>query len=68
MTNELHIPWDPGISLDFSRDDAPMSTICTLIELPSFTVDPSQRSAPPSPPWSRRDVTVLLPQPSPWLD
>ena len=47
---ELDSPWDPGISSIFSRDDAPCSTLCALIELPSFTTNPSWRSAPPLPP------------------
>jgi len=47
IANELDISWDPGISFVFSKDDMPMSVIGVLIELPSFTVDPSQRPAPP---------------------
>jgi len=50
MTDELDISWDPSTNSVFSRDDAPQSTICVLIELPSFTVDPSRRPAPPPPP------------------
>ena len=65
MTNELDIPWDPGISSVFIRDDASLSTICALIELPSFTTDPSRRSAPPLLPWSRCDALVLISQPPP---
>ena len=45
MTDELDIPWDPGISSVFSRDA--LSAISALIELPSFTADPSRTSSPP---------------------
>ena len=65
---ELDIPWNLGISSDFSRDDEPLSAIGALIDLPSFTVNLSQRLAPPPPSWSRYDVPVLLPWPPPWLD
>jgi len=37
MTDEWDISWDPDINSVFSRDDAHLSTICTLIKLPSFT-------------------------------
>ena len=65
---ESNSPWDLGISSIFSRDDGPRSTLYALIELPAFTVDPSRRPTPPPPPWSRRDVSVLLPRLPPWPD
>jgi len=66
MIDELDIPWDPDSNSVFSGDDVPLSTICTLIELPSFIVDPSWRPAPTPSPWSRCDVWVLLSRPPPW--
>jgi len=65
---ELDISRDSGISSVFSMDDAPLSTTGALIELPSFTVDSSQRPLPLPPSWCRCDVPVLLPQPPPWPD
>ena len=65
---ELDSPWDPDISSVFSRNDVPWSTLYSLIELPSFTADPSRRPAPPPPPWYQRDVPVMMPRPSPWPD
>jgi len=61
MIDELDISWDPDISFIFSRDDVPLFIICALIELLSFTVDPSRRPGPFPPPWSRHDAPVLLP-------
>ena len=40
IAHQLYTPWDPDISSIFSSDDVPWSTFCTLIELPSFIVDP----------------------------
>jgi len=57
---ELNTSWDPDISYVFSRNDTPLSTIGVLIELPSFTADPSQR-----PPWSRCNTLVLILRPPP---
>jgi len=66
MIDELDIPCDPDISSVFNRDDAYLSTICVLIELPYFTVVPSRR--PPPPPWSQREALVLILRPPPWPD
>ena len=65
---ELDSPWDPGISSVFSSDDAPWSTLYVLIELPSFTANPSRRPVPPPPPWYQHGVPVMLPRPPPWPD
>ena len=62
ITYKLDSPWDPGISSVFSRDDAPWSTLYVLIELPSFTANPSP------PPWYQHGVPVMLPRPPPWPD
>jgi len=62
---ELNTPWDPSVSSVFSRDDAPLSTLYPLIELPSCIANLSQGPAPPPPPWSWRDVPVLLSRPPP---
>ena len=63
MTDKLDISWHPSISSVFSRDDALLSTICVSNEI-TFYGRPSWRSAPP--PWSRRDIAVMLPRPPPW--
>ena len=68
ITYESNSPWDPGISSVFGEGDVSRSTLCALIVLSVFTVDPSRRSAPPPPPWSRCDVSVLLPRLPPWPD
>ena len=57
---ELNTQWDSGISFIFSRDDAPQSPLCALVELPSFTADPLRGPVPPLPPWFWRDILVLL--------
>ena len=50
MIDELDIPCDLSISFVFSRDDVPLSIICALIELPSFTAHLSRRPTPSPPP------------------
>ena len=65
---ELNSPWDPSICSVFSKNDAPRSTLNTLIELPAFIVNPSRRPVPPPPQWSWRYISVLLPQPPSWPD
>jgi len=65
---ELDNPWDPGINSVFSRDDAHWSTLYVLIELPSFTADPSRRPAPSPPPWYQHGVLVMLLRLPPWPD
>jgi len=49
----------------FIMDDVPLSAIGALIELSSFTADPSQRPVSPPPPWLRCDALVLLSRPPP---
>ena len=59
MTDELDIPLDLDINSVFSRD-APLSAIGALVELLSFTTDPTRWPALPPPPWRRHDILVLL--------
>ena len=68
ITYESNSPLDSGISSVFGEDDVPRSTLCALIELPIFTVDPSRRPALPPLLWSRCGVSVLLPRPPLFLD
>jgi len=62
---ELDSIWDPSINFVFSRDDRACSTLYALMELPSFTADPTRRPALPPPPWYQRDIPVMLPRPPP---
>jgi len=50
MSDELDIPWDPGISPVFSGDDLPRHATCVLLKLPLTAADLSRRPVPPPPP------------------
>jgi len=56
---DLNTPWDPNTGLVFSGDDLSLRTACILLELPSTAAVLSRKPAPPSPPWSRRDLDVM---------
>ena len=62
------IPWDPGISTVFCRDESLLPFTCTLFELLTTTADPSRKPVLPPSPWFRSDTRVPAPRPPPWLD
>ena len=68
ITDKLDIPWDLGTDLIFSGEDSTPCAACDFLDLPSPTMDPSQKKVSPLPDWFRFDAHMLVPRPLPWPD